>query len=59
MLSTYFLFVETICRSILLLILTEHVDSGKNLPDDLSATDQLCAWKYPNSNLAFFTFLEC
>jgi hypothetical protein len=88
MLSTYFLFVETICRSILLLILKHHwptlvidlkfrlgqacshirallfliaeqVDSGKNLPDDLSATDQLCDWKYPNSNLAFFTFLEC
>jgi hypothetical protein len=84
-LSTYFLFVETICRSISLLILQHHwptlvidlkfrlgeacshigallfliaeqVASGKNLPDDLSATDQLCAWKDPKSkcNLAFF-----
>jgi hypothetical protein len=88
-LSTYFLFVETICRSILLLILQHHrptlvidikfrlgeacshigallfliaeqVASWRNLPDDLSATDQLCAWKDPKSkcNLAFFTFLE-
>ena len=90
LLSTYFLFVETICWSILLLILqlhhwptlvidlkfrlgeacshigallfliAEQVASGKNLPDDLSATDQLCAWKDPKSkcNSSFFTFLE-
>jgi hypothetical protein len=36
--------------------LAEQVASEKNLPDDLSATDQLCAWKDPKSkcNLAFF-----
>ena len=44
----------------LLFLIAEQVASGKNLPDDLSATDQLCAWKDPKSkcNLAFFTFLE-
>jgi hypothetical protein len=29
----------------LLFLIAEQVASGKNLPDDLSATDQLCAWK--------------
>ena len=44
----------------LLFLIAEQVASGKNLPDDLSATDQLCAWKDPKSkcNLAFLTFLE-
>jgi hypothetical protein len=33
----------------LLFLIAEQVASGKNLPDDLSATDQLCAWKDPKS----------
>jgi hypothetical protein len=43
----------------LLFLIAEQVVSGKNLPDDLSATDQLCAWKDSKSkcNLALFTSL--
>jgi hypothetical protein len=43
----------------LLFLIAEQVVSGKNLPDDLSATDQLCAWKDSKSKckLAFFTSL--
>jgi hypothetical protein len=35
----------------LLFLIAEQVASGKNLPDDLSATDQLCAWKHPKREM--------
>jgi hypothetical protein len=43
----------------MLFLIAEQVVSGKNLPDDLSATEQLCAWKDSKSkcNLAWFTSL--